>query len=90
MRQLGSLEPKPGVEPTSTHLSELVERQKSEPAKLIVRASYQSPAAGDWLSHRLDVPAIMLPATVGGTEAARDLFSLYDDSIRRMLSALRP
>ena len=90
MRQVGSLEPKPGVEPTSAHLSELVAQQKADPAKLIVRASYQSPAPSEWLAQRIDAPAIMLPATVGGSEAATDLFTLYDDCIRRMLSALRP
>lgn len=88
MRQTGSLEPKPGVEPTSSHLSELVEQQKVDPAKLIVRSSYQSPAPSEWLAQRIRIPAIMLPATVGGSEAATDLFALYDDCIRRMLSAL--
>lgn len=88
MRQVGSLEPKPGVEPTSAHLSDLVEQQKVEPAKLIVRASYQSPAASEWLAQRIKVPAVMLPATVGGSEGAKDLFSLYDDCIRRLLTAL--
>ncbi len=87
MRQVGSLEPKPGVEPTSAHLSELAEQQKIEPARLIVRASYQSPSASDWLAQRIKVPAIMLPATVGGSEGAKDLFSLYDDCIRRLLAA---
>ena len=89
MREVGSLEPKPGVEPTSSHLNDLVEQQQSNPAKLIVRASYQSPAASEWLAQRINVPAILLPATVGGSDGAKDLFSLYDDSIQRMLAAVR-
>jgi zinc/manganese transport system substrate-binding protein len=89
MRQVGSLEPKPGMEPTSSHLNDLVEQQKSNPAKLIVRSSYQSPTPSEWLAQRIQVPAVMLPATVGGSEVAKDLFSLYDDSIQRMLAALR-
>jgi zinc/manganese transport system substrate-binding protein len=89
MREVGSLEPKPGVEPTSSHLNDLVEQQKSNPAKLIVRSSYQSPAPSEWLAQRIKVPAVMLPATIGGSEAAKDLFSLYDDSIQRMLAAVK-
>ncbi|MEO8037680.1 MAG: zinc ABC transporter substrate-binding protein [Betaproteobacteria bacterium] len=89
MRQVASLEPKPGVEPTSAHLRELVENQQSDPVKLIIRASYQSPAPSEWLAQRINVPAIMLPATVGGSEGATDLFTLFDDSIRRMLDALK-
>jgi zinc/manganese transport system substrate-binding protein len=87
MKEVGTLEPKPGVEPTSSHLNELVARQQTDPARLIVRSSYQSPAASEWLAQRIAVPAIMLPATVGGTDAAKDLFSLYDDAIQRMLNA---
>jgi zinc/manganese transport system substrate-binding protein len=89
MKEVGALEPKPGVEPTSQHLGDLISNQKSQPARLIVRSSYHSPAASEWLSARLSLPAIMLPATVGGTDAARDLFGLYDDAIQRMLVALK-
>ncbi len=89
MRQVNSLEPKPGVEPTSAHLRELVENQKSDPVRLIIRASYQSPDASEWLAQHISVPALMLPATVGGSEGATNLFTLFDDCIRRMLSALR-
>jgi len=89
MKEVGALEPKPGVEPTSQHLGDLISNQKSQPARLIVRSSYHSPAASEWLSERLSMPAIMLPATVGGTDAARDLFGLYDDAIQRMLDALK-
>jgi zinc/manganese transport system substrate-binding protein len=88
MRQVASLEPKPGVEPTSSHLNDLVLQQQAEPARLIVRSSYHSSAASEWLAQRIGVPAVMLPATVGGTEASKDLFGMYDEAIRRMLAAL--
>jgi zinc/manganese transport system substrate-binding protein len=88
MRLLGTLEPKPGVEPTSSHLNELIQRQGSDPARLIVRSSYHSPAASEWLAERVRIPAVMLPATVGGTEESDDLFSMYDEAIRRMLAAI--
>lgn len=88
MRQVASLEPKPGVEPTSSHLNDLVRQQQADPARMIVRASYHSPAASEWLAERIKVPAVLLPATVGGTDDAKDLFALYDIAIRRMLAAL--
>jgi zinc/manganese transport system substrate-binding protein len=88
MRLAGTLEPKPGVEPTSSRLTELIQQQSSNPAKLIVRSSYHSSAASEWLSERVNVPAVMLPATVGGTAGATDIFGMYDEAIRRMLSAI--
>ncbi|HTS53442.1 MAG TPA: zinc ABC transporter substrate-binding protein [Burkholderiales bacterium] len=90
MPVVGALEPKPGVEPTSSHLSALVEQQKSNPAKLIVITTQKNPEAAQWLSGQIKVPEIALPATVGGTPGAKDLFSMYDDAINRLLAAEKP
>jgi zinc/manganese transport system substrate-binding protein len=87
MPVVGSLEPKPGVEPTSGHLNELLDQQKSTPAKLIVRTSVNSPDAARWLAERIKIPTVEVPYSVGGTPASRDLFSLYDDAIARLLAA---
>ncbi|MDQ5769490.1 hypothetical protein [Thiothrix subterranea] len=32
------------------------------------------------------IPVVMLPSTVGGTPAATDLFTLFDDIIQRLTS----
>jgi len=90
MPVVGSLEPKPGVEPTSSHLSELVDQQKTNPAKLIVITTQKNPDAAEWLSAQIKVPEIALPQTVGGTPGAKDLFSMYDDAISRLLAAEKP
>jgi len=87
MPVVGALEPKPGVEPTSAHLSELVEQQKINPAQLIVITTQKSPEAASWLSGQIKVKHIALPATVGGTPGAKDLFSMYDEAINRLLAA---
>ena len=34
------------------------------------------------------MPAIMLPYTVGGTDRARDLFGLFDDTVDRLTQGL--
>jgi zinc/manganese transport system substrate-binding protein len=89
MREAGNLEPKPGLPPTPTHLAELVERMKREPAKVIVYSAYNSPRAAEFLSERTGIPAVMLPFTVGGTDKARDLFGLFDDTIGRLLATVK-
>jgi len=90
MPVVGSLEPKPGVEPTSSHLTELVQQQSSRPAKLIVITTQKNPDAAEWLSGHVKIPEIALPQTVGGTPGAKDLFSMYDDAINRLLAAEKP
>ena len=84
----GTLEPKPGVEPTSGQLSSLVARQQNTPAKMVLRTAYQSDGPSLWISSKTGIPAVMLPFTVGGTPEAGDLFGLFDDTIRRLLKGL--
>src|ERR1700694_3178219 len=78
MREVGSLEPKPGIPPTPSHLADLVERMKRNP-----------PKAAEFLSERSGIPQVMLPYTVGGTEKAKDLFGLFDDTIERLLKTVK-
>ena len=89
MREAGSLEPKPGLPPTPGHLAELVEKMKREPAKAIIYSAYSSPKAAEFLSARAKIPSLMLPFTVGGSEGARDLFGLFDDTIDRLARVVK-
>jgi zinc/manganese transport system substrate-binding protein len=89
MVEAASLEPKPGLPPTPSHLAALLERLKSSPAKAVIYSAYNSPAAADFLSQRAGIPALMLPFTVGGSERAGDLFGLFDDTIARLLAAVK-
>jgi zinc/manganese transport system substrate-binding protein len=89
MREVGSLEPKPGLPATPAHLAELVERMKRDPAKVIVYSAYSGAKPAEFLSSRTGIPSVMLPFTVGGTDKAKDLFGLFDDTIARLLSVVK-
>jgi zinc/manganese transport system substrate-binding protein len=89
MREVGSLEPKPGIPPTPSHLADLVERMKRAPAKVVVYSPYNSPRAAEFLSQQANVPGVMVPFTVGGTEKANDLFGLFDDTLERLLKTAK-
>ena len=89
LREVGSLEPKPGVPATTAHLADLVARMQREPAKVIVYSAYNSPQAAQFLSDRSNIPAVMLPFTVGGSDRAKDLFGLFDDTLARLLAVAK-
>jgi zinc/manganese transport system substrate-binding protein len=89
MRQVGTLEPKPGVEPSAAHLSELVNQLQRQPAKMVLRAAYQDPRASQWLAERTHIPAVVVPFTVGGDDKAKDLFGLFDDTLQRLLEGAK-
>ncbi len=87
IEEAANLEAIPGLPPTATHLSRLTSQFKEGGADFIIRSPYQDARPSEWLSDRIGVAAIVLPLTVGGTDAAQDLFSLFDDIIERLLSA---
>ncbi len=89
LNQVAAIEPKPGVPPSAGYLADLVKTLSSAPPKLILRNAYNDPKAAEWLSERIHAPVVLLPFSVGGTPGAKDLFGLYDDTITRLLGALK-
>jgi zinc/manganese transport system substrate-binding protein len=85
MKEVAALEPKPGIEPTTAHLSEVLAITQRQPVKMVLRAAYQSDRASQWIAERAKINAVALPFTVGGDDAAKDLPGLYDDTIQRLL-----
>lgn len=88
--EVATLEPVPGIPPTTSHLSELLSELGTGGggADAIIRASFQSAKASEWLEERTGIPAVMLPLTVGGSDGATDLFALFDDILRRLRAAM--
>ncbi len=88
LREIVALEPKPGIPPSSGYLAQVLEQVRREPVKMVIRAAYEDPRPSEFLSEQAKIPAVELPFTVGGTDGAGDLFSLYDDTLHRLLEAL--
>ncbi|HQR11292.1 MAG TPA: zinc ABC transporter substrate-binding protein [Casimicrobiaceae bacterium] len=84
IRQVAALEPKPGVEPTTTHLSGVLGTLEREHARMVIRAAYQDERASQWIAERAKVNVVVLPFTVGGDAEAKDLFGLFDDTVARL------
>jgi len=89
LKQVAALEPKPGIEPSSAHLSEVLAQLQRQPAKMVLRAAYNDGRASEWLTERSKVPVVVLPYTVGGSDKAKDLFGLFDDTVGKLLGALK-
>ena len=81
----GAIEPIPGASPTARHTKELVELIRREKPVRILMDVYHSREAADFLSRETGVPVVVIPHDVGAVPEARDLFSLYDTIVERML-----
>ncbi|MBI2993503.1 MAG: zinc ABC transporter substrate-binding protein [Gammaproteobacteria bacterium] len=85
LKEVGNLEPIPGLPPTTSHLSELLGQFGQGGADFIIRAPFQDHKPSGWLSGRSGIPALVLPLTVGGSDRATNLFTLFDDTLDRLL-----
>ena len=87
MKEVAVLEPKPSVEPSASHLQAVLSTLKATPARMVLYSAYQDARPSEWLSKNAGIPAVKLPFTVGGSDGAKDLFGLFDDTLARILAA---
>ncbi len=55
LKEVAVLEPKPGVEPTASHLQSVQATLKAVPARMVLYAAYQDPRASEWLNRNAGV-----------------------------------
>jgi zinc/manganese transport system substrate-binding protein len=89
LKEVAALEPKPGVEPTTAHLTEVLATLQRQPVKMVIRAAFQGDRASQWIAERAKINAVVLPFTVGGDDEAKDLYGLFDDTIARLLKGMQ-
>ena len=66
----------------------VLESLKASPARMVLYAAYQDSKPADWLSKNADIAVVRIPFTVGGSDGAKDLFGLFDDTVARLVAAL--
>ena len=89
LKRITALEPKPGVPPSAGYLAQVVDTLQKTPAKFVIRSAYEDSRPSEFITDKTKIPNVVLPFTVGGTPAAKDLFGLYDDTINRLLAATK-
>ena len=87
MNEAVSLEPKPGIPPGPSYLAQVLANVPRKSIRFIIHAAYEDARPAEFVSKQAKIPVATLPFTVGGDEKARDLFSLFDDTIARLLAA---
>jgi zinc/manganese transport system substrate-binding protein len=88
MNEVDTIEPKPGVPPGSAYLAQLLDDIPKKHARMVLYSAYQDPRAAEFVAEKTQIPAVLLPFTVGGTDDAKDLFGLYEDTVKRLLAGL--
>jgi ABC-type Zn uptake system ZnuABC Zn-binding protein ZnuA len=85
---VGYVEPKPGVPPPPSHVSELADLIKREQVKVIIMEPYHERSIPDLLARQTGATVLVLAPTVGGTPGTDDYVALFDTDVARLAEAL--
>jgi len=88
LREAATIEPKPGIPPGSQYLAQLIAELPRKGVRAILYSAYEDPRASEFVAERIGATAVMLPFTVGGSDRAKDLFGLFDDTVDRLTGPL--
>ena len=86
---VGSLEPKPGIPPSPTHINSLIPKMKNEGVKLILIEQFRERKVPEFVAAQTGAKVVILPIMVGGQKETDDYLALFDYTINQIVSALK-
>jgi zinc/manganese transport system substrate-binding protein len=86
--EAGSLEPKPRVAPTASHLQEVIELIRQDGAKVILREPWQAPDAADFVAGQTGAKVIELAQFPEPCENGADLIGWYERALSEIAAAM--
>jgi zinc/manganese transport system substrate-binding protein len=82
MVSVGTLEPLPGIPPTGKHIEGLI--SQAQGVKFVLQDVYHEKRTAQFVAQRLNAKVVILPQDVGAVPEVKDLFSLFDEILRRL------
>jgi zinc/manganese transport system substrate-binding protein len=89
MEVIGTLEPKPGIPPSPSHINNLISMMKSEDVKLIIIEDFREQKTPEFVAAKTGGKLVVLPIMVGGQKETKDYISLFGYNINQIVSALK-
>jgi ABC-type Zn uptake system ZnuABC Zn-binding protein ZnuA len=75
---IATVEPKPGIPPSSAYLKTLVETIKKENVLCILHENFYPLKTSQSVAKQTNIKVMVLPTSVGGVKEVKDYFSLFD------------
>ncbi len=80
----GTVEPLPGIPPTTKHIEQIEKLIEREKVRFILQDVYNPQDASQYLSKRLGVKMIVLPHDVGAVKEVDGILALFEEIVRRL------
>jgi len=78
LTHVGTIQPKPGIEPGPRYVDELIARMKQEGVKLIAKESFYSDRLPGQIAKATGAKVVSVPIMVHGTKSATDYIAFID------------
>jgi zinc/manganese transport system substrate-binding protein len=88
MEQIGTIEIRPGIDPTPAHIAGLKERMQKVRVDLVVRERHYPAGLAETLARETGAKLVELPAMTGGVPEAKDYIGFVDYNVRTMVKAV--
>jgi len=89
MDQTGTIEIRAGVDPTPSHIEELIDRMQKEKVDIVVRELHYPAGLADTIAQRTGAKLVQLPVMVGGVPEAKTYVGLIDYNLHALLTAVQ-
>ncbi len=80
----GTVEPLPGIPPTSKHMEHLEVLLNAAPSRFVLQDVYNPDDASRHLAEKLNMKLVVLPHDVGAVKETTSIVSLFDELVRRI------
>ncbi len=84
---VGSMEPKPGLQPTTSHLKDLIARMRREGAGIILASSYVDPRHARFVSEHAAAKIVEMAHQAGARDGTDTYLRMIDFNVRQVAAA---
>jgi len=81
------LEPKPGIEPTPSHLNDVLNIIEQQKVRFLLMEPFYSRQAPDWLEKKTGIQIVQVANSVGGQPEATDYIATIDHIVKGCVKA---
>lgn len=84
----GTMEPKPGVPPTTKHLQALVQTMQAERIRVLLASAYYDPRHAQFLAQQTGASVVAMAHQVGARPGTETYLGMVDYNVRQLVAAL--
>ena len=87
--EVGFMEPKPGVPPTTKHLTELIKQMQEQKVNLILASPFFDPRHARFLASKTGAKVVEMAHQVGARPGTGDYLGMIDYNVRQLAASLK-